>query len=82
MEKIEYYDDDIIRIIDIEDAHVYIFIFHGDRGDVYRMYDTNHDGEQCEDHEHYTDAYNEVAFMFPPYDDPAWPITLEYCEEG
>lgn len=80
MERIEYYEDDLERILDIDDGdcHIYVFKFLGDQDDIYRMYDSEYNGECSEDHMRYVGSNDEIAFMFSPYEDPAWPITVEY----
>lgn len=78
MERCEYYDqDDIFRIIDLDDMIGYVFKFNN-REDLVRMYDDNGDGEMAEDHALYTDSYDEICFLYPSYEQPSWPVIAEF----
>lgn len=81
MDKIELEEEDVIRIIDTEDLRFYIFNFSGDRDNIYKMYDSEYEGEECEDHESYTDSHSEIAFTYSPCDDPKWPVIVEINED-
>lgn len=78
MKTTEYYEDDIIRIINTDEFNIYIFEFLGDSDDIYKIHDSEYDGENSDDHANYVDSRSEIAFLFSPYDDPAWPVTVEY----
>ena len=78
MEHEYYYDEDIVRIVNTEDEIIYIFSFVGDRDSIYRIHDSGFNGELCEDYEGYANSYDEISFRFTPYDDPVWPVVVEY----
>lgn len=72
-----YYEEDVFRIVTLDDVMGYVFKFN-QREDLLRMADGNGEGEAAEDHEIYTDSYDEICFLFPSSEPPAWPVIAQY----
>lgn len=78
MKKVFLYEDDLVRIEDTEDERVYIFNFDEDRDSIYKIRDSNGNGDMPDDFEAYTESNCEIAFIFSPYEDPEYPIIVRY----
>lgn len=78
MNILELDEDDVIRIEDDGEERVYIFRYKSDRECIYKMYDSDFNGERPDDFESYTQNEYEIALVFPMFDDPKWPVIVEY----
>jgi len=77
MQQTEYYEDDLIRITDLVDSKAHIFTFYP-RDTIIRIYDQDDEGEQPDDFDVYTDAFDEIAYLVEHDQEPLWPIVVEH----
>ena len=81
MNQLEYYEEDVIRILDLGDEKVYVFSFAGDVDQVVTMFDEDSAGEMPEDFSVYVDSVNEICYRFSYYQEPIYPIVVKYFED-
>jgi hypothetical protein len=75
MEDVYYYQEDLVRTIELDDITIYIFIYMGNKDNIYKMYDDSGSGESADYHDDYVEHHYEIAFLISgPIN---WPVIAE-----